>query len=458
MSTMTLTPAQEALERAVKGLQDYADHLDAKGVVPSAEENAELVRRAKELGDLKAAVLKEAEDAEASKGARGALDDAKGFLAGLGGVSDEGKTSGFKSGDFTNSGLPVETQGKTFGELFVDSPAYKEFIGRHAGRDGVIPNAVKGIQSSPFMTDAKSLITGASSTSGGAFVRNDLYAPTIDLVGERELTVRDLVTLGSTTSDTVEYVRVTSKTNNAAPVAEATSSAAPTAPGVAGPLVLNPGGGYKPESDMALEIVSTTVKTVAHWIPITKRAAADAPQVRTLVDNFLRYGLAEELEDQILNGNGSGENFTGILSSSPLTVGSAGTDIDAIVDAIRSVRVTGRRKPTALVIHPNDWYSTGFLLAKDTAGKYLVGDPRASVDQLNQLWGLQVVVSEAMTENTALVGDFRQSVLWEREGVSLMVSDQHQDFFTRNLLAILAEMRAAFGVLDPQAFCTVTAV
>ena len=39
-----------------------------------------------------------------------------------------------------------------------------------------------------------------------------------------------------------------------------------------------------------------------------------------------------------------------------------------------------------------------------------------------------------------------------------MVSDQHSDFFTRNLLAILAEMRAAFGVLDPQAFCTVTAV
>jgi HK97 family phage major capsid protein len=111
------------------------------------------------------------------------------------------------------------------------------------------------------------------------------------------------------------------------------------------------------------------------------------------------------------------------------------------------------------VFHPNDWYSTGFLLAKDgVTGGYLIGDPRASVDQLNQLWGLKVVVSEAMTENTALVGDFRQAVLWEREGVSLMVSDQHADFFTRNLLAILAEMRAAFGVLDVQAFCEVTAL
>jgi HK97 family phage major capsid protein len=67
-------------------------------------------------------------------------------------------------------------------------------------------------------------------------------------------------------------------------------------------------------------------------------------------------------------------------------------------------------------------------------------------------------VTEGLAANTALVGDFTQAVLWEREGVSLMVSDQHSDFFTRNLLAILAEMRAAFGVLDPQAFCTITAV
>src|SRR5690606_27677144 len=123
------------------------------------------------------------------------------------------------------------------------------------------------------------------------------------------------------------------------------------------------------------------------------------------------------------------------------------------------IRTVGRRKPTAMVVHPNDWYSTGFLTAKNGVdGGYLIGDPRASVEQLNTLWGLQVVVSEAISENTVLVGDFRQAVLWEREGVHLLVSDQHADFFTRNLLAILAEMRAAFGVLDPQGFCSITAL
>jgi len=448
-----MSNARTQLEAAVKGLEKFADDLDAAGTAPSAEDLSNIKNRMAEIGSLKEQVKAEAE-------MKGDLADAKAFLNSLSG--NEPKV---ESDKLTVAGMSMNTRGKTFGELFTESDAYTEFVGRYS-KNGVIPNAVKGVQSNPFSggIDLKTLITGSSATSAGAAVRNDFYAPVTDLIGDRELTVRDLVTKGSTTSDTVEFVRVTSKTNAAAPVAEATTAdaGAITTTGTSpGPYTTTQaaGSGQKPESALALEVVSTSVKTIAHWIPITKRAASDAAQVRTLVDNFLRYGLNEELEDQILNGSGAGENFTGILNTAGIsTVGSAGTDIDAIVDAIKTVRVTGRRKPTALVIHPNDWYSAGFLTAKDTAGNYLVGDPRASVEQLNTLWGLQVVVSEAMTENTALVGDFRQSVLWEREGVSLMVSDQHADFFTRNLLAILAEMRAAFGTLDPQSYCTVTAV
>lgn len=444
------TTLREQLEAAVNGLEKFADDLDAKGGIPSGDDLENIKNRMAEIKDLKEQVKTEAE-------IKGEVADAKSFLKSLSGTED----TSTQRESLTVGGLSMDTQGKTFGELFTESDSYKEFIGRYANRDGVIPNAVKGVQSNPFSgaVDLKTLITGASATSAGAMVRNDLYGSVTDLVGERELTVRDLVTIGQTTSDTVDYVRVTSKTNNAATVAEATTAAGPTANTTTGALENATGAGVKPESAMALETVSASVKTIAHWIPITKRAAADAAQVRTLVDNFLRYGLNEELEDQMLNGDGTGENFTGILQTSGIqTTGSAGTDLDAIVDAIRLVRITGRRRPTAVVFHPNDWYSTGFLLAKDGQQRYLVGDPRASIEQLNTLWGLQVVVSEAATENTALVGDFRQAVLWEREGVSLMVSDQHADFFTRNLLAILAEMRAAFGVFDPQAFCTVTAV
>ena len=441
------TTTRERLEAAVADLERYGDDLDAKGQAVSGEDLGELKTRMEAIKDLKAQVTAEAE-------AKGATADAKAFLKELAGGGDDKPDTGV-----TVDGLPMNPQGKTLGEMFTESPAFADFKSRYAGRDGLIPNAVKGIQSGPFSSpDLKALLTGASATSAGAAVRNDFYAPITDLIGERPITIYDLITKGSTTSDTVEYVRVTAKTNNAAGVAEATDALPGAVSGATpGPYAVAAASGVKPESSLALEVVSAAVQTIAHWIPITKRAASDAPQVRTLVDNFLRYGLQEQLEDEILNGSGA-PGFTGILQSTPLTVGSAGTDIDAIVDAIAAVEVTGRRRPTALVIHPSDWYSTGFLLAKESTGAYLVGDPRASIQQLNTLWGLTVVVTEAMTQNTALVGDFHQAILWEREGVSLMVSDQHADFFTRNLLAILAEMRAAFGILDIQGFCTVTAV
>jgi HK97 family phage major capsid protein len=431
---------REQLEKLVHDMQTLADAADVKGDF-SAEEREQLIKMMADSKRLRDEIESEAQ-------INGGLAEAKKFLAGLGAVAEPEKTAADKY-SLNMSGLPMDTQGKTLGELFVASDAYGEFVKRYGGADGIIKPSTKGIQSSPFHVDTKDLITGGSATSAGAAVRNDFYAPITDLVGERELTVDDLVTKGSTMSDTIEYVRVTGKTNNASPVVEASAASGTW--------------GQKPESALALEVVSTTVKTIAHWIPMTKRAASDAPQVRTLVDNFLRYGLEEELEDQELNGDGTGENFEGIRTAVTQSVGSAGTDIDAVVDAIRTVRVTGRRRPTALVIHPNDWYSTNFLLAKtgdgtNSSANYLVGDPRASVDQLNQLWGLRVVVTEAETEGTALVGDFRFAIRWAREGISVSVSDSHSDFFTRNLLAILAERRDAFGVLDVQAFCEITSV
>jgi HK97 family phage major capsid protein len=436
---------REQLEKLVHDMEELADACDEKGTF-DGEDQSRMLQMAADAKRLKTELVVQGETS-------GTLDETKTFLASLGSNPDADETTKIAG----KNGIPGSiAAGRTMGQTFVESDAYQKFLSDYS-QGGIIPNSTKGIRSQPMqLAGFKTLITGVSATSAGALTENQRYAPITDLVGERELTIRDLCTKGTTTTDTVEYVRVTSKTNNAAPVAEATTAALPAAPTPAGAEIT--AGGYKPESALALEVVSTTVKTLAHWIPITKRAAADAGQVRTMVDNFLRYGLKEEEEDQILNGSGSGENLTGILNSSPLTVGSAGTDLDAVVDGIRTVRVTGRRRPTGMVVHPNDWFSTGFLLAKDSAGNYLIGDPGQSIDAVRSLWGLAVVVTEAMTENTILIGDFRFAVIWDREQAAISVSDSHADFFIRNLLAILAEERLAFGVLDPQAFCTVTAV
>jgi HK97 family phage major capsid protein len=261
--------------------------------------------------------------------------------------------------------------------------------------------------------------------------------------------VVDLITKGTTTSDLVEFVRVTSATNNAAPVPEATIAGAipdPDAENIAG---------LKPESVLALERVQAAVVTIAHWIPATKRALSDAAQVRTLIDGFLYYGLNEELEDQIIAGSG-GDGFTGILNTTghqtqawdATVFGDARDILTTMRKAKTKVTNIGRAIPTGYLVNPND--AERLDLLTDDNGQFYFGGP--AVDGAQQVWRLPVVTSEAIDEGTGLVGDFRQAVLWDREQASISVSDSHADFFTRNLVAILAELRAAFGVLRPSAF------
>jgi HK97 family phage major capsid protein len=72
------------------------------------------------------------------------------------------------------------------------------------------------------------------------------------------------------------------------------------------------------------------------------------------------------------------------------------------------------------------------------------------------LWGVPVITTPLIAAGTALVGDFKQAILWAREGVTVTASTEHADFFIKNLVAVLAEGRWAFGVPRPAAFCKVT--
>ncbi len=437
---------RERLEKSVSDMKAYGETLDASDTAPSAEDVEKLNAMGAEVSGLVAAIKAEAE-------AGGTMDMAKAYLSDLAGAPAELEQAKEVHGI-------VNPNGMTLGEAVTKSPAYGDLLDRWVGNDGRVQKGFGRVAlqtTGSLYKDRKTLLTGLSSTQGGAFTQNALLGQNVDLIGERGLTVRDLCTQINITTDTFEYVTVTAKTNNAAAVLEATTSATPGLNNVA-VAAYGTTHGVKPESALAVAVVTSPVETIAHFIPVTRRAAADAPQLVSLVNAFLIYGLREEEEDQILNGSGTSPNLRGILNTVGInTVGSAGTDLDAIVDGIAAIRAD-RRSPTAMVVHPNDWYSSGFLTAKDSAGNYLLANPGASIDQLNTLWGLRVVVSEAMTENTILIGDFTQAIVADRQQSTIYVSDSHNDWFVRNILAVLAEERLGFGVLDAEAFATVTAV
>lgn len=384
---------------------------------------------------------------DAARAAHGAILELDGDAK----LLDDLNVLGQPVGELAKGGGVRPGRGKTWGERFTESADVKSWLERIAPT-GIIPDSTKGISSPPVAFSAKDILAGGvveGDGAAGALV-NPQWLGLLDGLGQfqRPLTIADLVTRGQTDGDTVSYARVVGFTNAAAPVPEARGA---SQTGATSPQVT----GRKPESSMELEKVTTNVKTLAHWLPATKRALSDASQIRTLIDEFLRYGLAEELEDQIVSGDGTGENFEGILEVDGIQ--SIPFEDDLLVTtrkAKTAIRVNGRTAPTAYVFNPED--NERFDLMRDgsggtpNSGAFLFGGPASTGTQT--LWGLPRLESEAVPVGTGMLANWKMAVLWDREQAALTVSDSHEDFFVRNLVAILAEMRAAFGVIRPLAF------
>lgn len=340
-------------------------------------------------------------------------------------------------------------RGKTVSQLVLSDTEYQEWLQKLAPHGHFSEKVRIASPQVNIPGGLKALITGGTVSSAGAFVFPDIQENLDQFIRRRPLVMRDIITLGQTDSDLVEYVREVSETNNAAMVPEAQSTA-PIGDGTGG-TVTAAIGGLKPESAMVFERVTTPVRTVAHWIPATKRALADAGQMQTLIDGFLRYGLELELEDQMIIGNGTGENFTGLTNISGLTAAPWDTDILTTTRKAKTlVRVVGRARATAYLLNPYDWETIQLQRTQEggpNTGQFYFGGPAAN--EVPTLWQTPVVESEGVPIGTGFVGDFRTLILWDRQQAGVQMTDSHNDFFVRNLVAILAEARAAYGCLRP---------
>ena len=299
----------------------------------------------------------------------------------------------------------IKARVRSLGVTVVESPEFKSMLGGFP--DGRIP-AQSRVQSAPIAV--KALFTGASSTSAGAFVVNE-RTDIVEFLGRKPLTLRNLVSNRRTTSDTVEFVQESSHTNAAAPVAEATSAAARTAAAntSTGAVTFTnaSGGGYKPEGSWAFAVVQANVKTIAEWVPVTKRALADVAQLEGLINDQLSADVAEAEENQLLNGDGSGENFTGIANTSGIQTQAFATDIfTSVRKGITKLRTVGRVNPTAILMNPADAESVD--LTKDGNNQYYYGGPQALGQRT--LWGVPVIESESQTAGFATLGDFTKAV------------------------------------------------
>jgi hypothetical protein len=253
----------------------------------------------------------------------------------------------------------------------------------------------------------------------------------------RQLKVRDLVAIGTTDTDTIEYVEETTRTDAAAET---------------------PYGSTAPESDYQYTLRTVAVKRIPHYVKATKGNLADAGQLRTLLDNRLVYGVGKRLDTQMINGLGTGDDLRGIMNAVGLQeVNTAGLSVpDAFHRGMTAVRLTLEDEPDAFLIHPTTYQN--FVLAKGTDGHYLnLQGPQMTTPP--NIWGKPAVISTVIPATSALVGNWKMgATLWVRSGIQVAATDSDGDDFRKGIITILAEMRAAFATVQVNAFAEITGV
>ena len=336
---------------------------------------------------------------------------------------------------------------KSVGELFVDSPEFKALAGGRNGANMPSPFQLNraDVAGAWGTKDVYSALPSGTPGSFGSIQRDAIVVPPM-----RTRRVRDLFPSRTTTASVIEYFRMTGFTNMAATVAERNGG--------------NSAFASKNQSGFTFVGEQAPVRTLAHWEAAHRNVLADEPQLRSIIDNELMYGLRLAEDDQILNGDGNGENLRGILASDIQTYnwsdglyGANPGGSDTKADALRRAATLAFRayyEPTGIILNPNDWED--IELTKDGNGQYLVAVSVAMGGE-PKIWRIPVVETPAITEGTALVGAFGTGAqLYDREQASIRVSEQHADFFVRNAIVVLAEQRLALAVKRPEAFVAVT--
>lgn len=307
---------------------------------------------------------------------------------------------------------------RTAGHIFVEHEGFKAFAEQTRPRGRFIAE-VKDITS--LTTDAPGSV--------GTLVRPDRAGP-VELP-RRRMTIRALLAQGNTSSNSVEYDKEKGFTNNAAPVAE---------------------GDLKPQSEIQYEEATAPVRTIAHWMRASVQILADAPGLRSMIDNRLRYGLAYVEENQLLNGSGTSQNLEGLVTAATAFAAPAGaTAADQEIDTIRLMMLQvalAEYPPNGIVLNPINWHNIETL--KDTTGRYLIGNPQGTLSPT--LWSLPVVATQAMGVGKSLVGAFDLAAqIFDRQDATVEVSTEDQDNFVKNKVTIRAEERLALAIYREEA-------
>src|SRR6056300_642085 len=220
-----------------------------------------------------------------------------------------------------------ESGKKSIGEMFVGTDAYKAYN----------ENGVKGVDSNvEFKTTLNTTGYAPESLRAPGILETALRNPD---------SVIGLFDQIQTSQNAYVYLEETTFTNNAGSVAESTDISTSN------------------EGALAFTERTESIRKMATFLPVTDELLADVAGVQGYVNSRLSTMMKLNMDNQLINGDGSAPNLTGILNKSGINTfdyalpyaGELGR-LGQIYQAITEIRKDAFTEADAIVMHPSDWY------------------------------------------------------------------------------------------------------
>ena len=278
--------------------------------------------------------------------------------------------------------------------------------------------------------EARNIITLGGITGGNAqYAVNDLNRRPW-----QPLSIVDLITWAPIATDVVTLLRETAWTLMADIAPEASQ---------------------KPQTTLNFGTMTLNIGVIAHWIKVSNQVLADMPMLASYIESRMAYGIRFKLEYFVINGHtpgvGQPKHFSGLMEAGnyvTITADPADTDLD-ILNKAKYKAAASFVPPECYVLNPEDWGVIERIKGDD--GHYIVGTPTGIGVQVF-LWGLPVRFSPAQYIRKYWCGNL--SIGFDgyiRQEVETQVSLEDGDNFQKNLATVRSEMRAAGGVIIPDA-------
>lgn len=252
----------------------------------------------------------------------------------------------------------------------------------------------------------------------------------------RQLSVMPTVAQGSTSSNVIYYSRELAWTNNAAETAENTT---------------------KPESDLTFEEVSENVRTIPHFIKVSKQALEDSSFLASYIDRRMAHGVRQRIESQIINGDGTGVTLSGWITNATTTSPTGTTDIFGLANKMKYEVISADYMPDYFYMNPTDWSTAE--TARRASGDNAFVAASGAVTYVNNgltplLWGLPVVTSSSVPAGTIICKSMDADMYFNRNDVRVEMFEQDDTNVQANLVTVRAEARGAMAVMIPAAIRT----